>query len=322
MGVCIWIRNRNHGNTSVNNVDLSPLPDLEGLAVFSRVADLGSFARAAHELKLSRPTVSKAVSRLEARLGVPLLHRHSRRLTLTDDGRRVLERARRILAEGRAAEAEAAASADTPSGVVRLTAPMSFGLQQLGPLLPDFLDSYPDVRLDIELSDAQSDLISGGFDLALRIAALPDSSLRARRVCDVPRSIVASPSYLDREGRPVHPIDLERHRGIFYSNSPTPEVWRLHHEAQGDWVVRVPGRLQANNADVVVPALVAGAGLAIQPLFAIRKEMEAGRLEAVLPEWSLPPVSLYLVTPPGRLRARAVEALIGFLVERLGCPEA
>lgn len=299
---------------------MSSLPDLEAWAMFAKVADLGSFARAAEDLKLSKPTVSKAITRLETRLRIPLLHRTSRQVTLTENGRAALERARRILAEGFAAEAEISAQAEVPSGLVRMTAPMSFGLQQLGPILPEFLEKYPDVSVDLHLSDAQEDLVGKGYDIALRIAALEDSSLRARRLCGVQRFIVASPSYLERYGRPSHPRELAGHHGILYANQAKPDIWRLQHSQQGEWEGRIPARIITNNADVVVPTLVAGLAIAIQPEFSVWKQLEEGALEQVLPDWGLTPISLFLVTPPGTLRPSRVKVLIDFLAERLAVP--
>lgn len=294
------------------------LPDLEAWAIFAKVAEHGSFARTAEELRLSKPTVSKAITRLENRLNVPLFHRTSRKLTLTETGRAVLNHARQILEEGVAAEAASSAKAATPSGLVRMTAPMSLGILQLAPLIPKFLEQYPEVALDLHLSDAHEDLVARGYDLALRVAALPDSSLRARKLREVRRPMVAAPAYLERHGRPSHPIELEQHSGIHYSNAKTPDLWRLHHQTAGEWTVRVPSRLQANNADVIVPALVAGVGIAMQPDFVVWRELASGTLEEILSEWSAAPIGMYLLTPPGSLRPPSVQVLIDFLVEYLG----
>lgn len=296
------------------------LPDLEAWAIFAKVVDSGSFAAAAQALQLSKPTVSKAVTRLEARLQVPLLQRTTRQLTLTETGRAALDHARRLLEEGEAAEMEAIAQVSRPYGLVHMTAPMSFGQQQLAPLLPRFLNAYPDVSLDLRLSDEQEDIVGKGFDLALRIAALADSSLMARKLCPVARPLVAAPAYLAAHGRPAHPSELLQHKAIHYSNVPNVGLWRLQHEAGETWEGRVPGRVTINNADVVVPALVDGAGLAIQPIFSVWREIASGRLEVVLPGWSLVPVSLYLVTPPHRLRPSRVRVLMDFLAEHLSNP--
>jgi len=294
------------------------LPDFEGLAVFAKVAELRSFALAAEELELSKATVSKAVARLEKKLGARLLNRTSRRLALTDAGHRMLDRAGRILAEGEAAESEAHAQSATPRGLVRLAVPMSFGLREVAPLIPQFLAIYPEVSVDLHLSDAVVDLIGAGFDAALRIAALPDSSLRARRLRDMRRYLVGAPSYLKRHGRPAHPRDLMRHACLCYAYLPTPDVWRFVNAAGEEIQVRPSGPLRANNADALAPALFAGLGLAVQPDFVVGDAVARGRLEVVMPEWSAPPIALHLVMPPGGPRPARVEAIAEFLAQRLG----
>ena len=296
---------------------MSKLPDLEALAIFAKVAERRSFAGAADELALSKATVSKAVARLEQRLGARLLNRTSRRLALTDLGRTIAEQGSALLIGAEAAEAEALAQSSTPRGTVRLAAPMSFGLIRVAPILPGFMAAYPEVRVDLHLSDARVDVIGDGFDAALRIGVLPDSSLRARRLCPVKRLLVGAPTYFERHGRPTHPSQLADHACIGYAYLPPPDLGRLSNAAGEEVSVRPAGPLRANNADVMMPALLAGLGLAVQPDFVVEREVASGALQTLMPDWSMGDSFLHLVTPPGGPRPARVEALVEYLTDRL-----
>jgi DNA-binding transcriptional LysR family regulator len=296
---------------------MSNLPDLEGMAIFAKVAELWSFARAAQDLKLSKATVSKAVSRVEAKLGARLFNRTSRRLALTDAGQALAVRAAAMLAAGEEAEREALAQSACPRGLVRFAAPMSFGVLYVAPLLPDFFRAYPDVSIDLHLSDAQVDIIGDGFDAAIRIAALPDSSLMARRLCDMPIHLVAAPSYLAAHSRPNHPLQLSDHVGLSYSYQLTHDTWRFRKKSGEVATVRPQGPLRVNNGEAMLPSLVAGIGLGVLPEFIVRDALKEKHLEIVLPEWSLPMSAVHWVTPPGGPRPKRVDALAEFFAQRL-----
>ena len=297
---------------------MQKLPDFEAIAIFAKVVELRSFAAAAAELALSKATVSKAVTRLEERLGARLFNRTSRRLALTDAGRTLSGRAAQLLADGEAAENEALAQSAAPRGLVRLAAPMTFGVKVLAPLLPEFLGQYPEVSVDLHLSDAMVDLIGEGFDVGVRIASLPDSSLVARRLCAIPRYTVAAPAYLERYGRPTHPMHLAQHKCFGYAYLSTPGTWHYTNADGEQATVRPSGQLRANNGDAVLPALIAGLGIADLPEFIVGEAIAAKQVEVILQGWKQVEGAAHLVMPPGGPRPARVEALIEFLASRLG----
>jgi DNA-binding transcriptional LysR family regulator len=293
---------------------MAKLPDFEALAIFAKVVELRSFAAAATELALSKATVSKAVSRLEERLGARLFNRTSRRLALTDAGQRLSERAARLLADGEAAENEALAQSVAPRGLVRLAAPMTFGVKMVAPLLPEFLEKYPEVTIDLSLSDETVDLIGEGFDAGLRIARLPDSSLIARKLCAMPRFTVASPSYLKRHGRPTHPMHLAAHKCFGYAYLSTPNIWHYTNASGEQASVRPAGQLRVNNGEAVMPALLAGLGIADLPEFIVGEAIASGAVEVILKGWKQPEGAVHFVTPPGGPRPARVEMLADYLI--------
>jgi DNA-binding transcriptional LysR family regulator len=297
---------------------MTKLPDFEALAIFARVVEMRSFAGAARELALSKATVSKAVSRLEERLGTRLFNRTSRQLALTDAGRRLAGRAAQLVIDGEAAESETLAQSTAPRGLVRLAVPMTFGVKVIAPLLPEFLAAYPEVSIDLHLSDAMVDLIGDGFDAGVRIARLPDSSLVARRLCDVRRYTVAAPSYLKAHGRPTHPMHLAQHRCFGYAYLSTPGVWHFANAAGEQASVRPSGPLRVNNGEAILPALLAGLGIADLPDFIVREAIDDGRVEVILKDWKQPEGSVHLVLPPGGPRPARVEVLADFLAAQLG----
>lgn len=297
---------------------MSALPDLEALAVFAKVAEFRSFARASVELKLSKPTVSKAVTRLEQRLHASLFNRTSRKLALTEAGEKLLARAAAMLAEGEAAEAEALSQSQLPRGTLRIAAPMSFGVLHIAPLLPAFFREYPEISVDLNLSDEIIDLIADGYDGAVRIAALPDSSLLARRLCAMPIHLVAAPSYLKAHGRPKHPLHLSEHTTLTYSYSPRQGVWQFKKKTGETASVRPEGPLRVNNGEAMLPSILAGIGVAILPEFIVREALAKKQVEILLPEWSLQDGAVYWVTPPGGPKPQRVTVMGDFLAKMLG----
>lgn len=296
---------------------MSKLPDFEGLAMFAKVAEEGSFAAAATTMGVSVATVSRAVTRLEERLGGRLFNRTSRRLALTDYGHMLAERAVKIYADAEEAEDVARETSSRPRGLVKLAAPLSFGTRWIAPLLPEFLQTYPDISVDLHLTDVHVDLIGEGFDAALRIAIMEDSSLVARHIAHVRRFVVASPAYLERYGRPQHPQDLGAHTCLTYLTRSRREVWRFTHQRGEECVVTPTGALRGTSVEALLPTLLAGLAIAELPEFVATQYFPGNQLEPILTEWRLPEGGLYFVTPTARARPAKVSALADFFIAKL-----
>lgn len=296
------------------------VPDFEAWDLFVAVAEAGSFAGAARARNLSVPTVSRAVARLEQRLGATLFHRTSRRLSLSALGQEALGEAQALVLAAQRMEERLGEATSVPAGQIRLAAPLEFGRAHIAPLLPEFLARHPQVSIDLSLDDARIDIVATGHDVVLRIGQLADSSLIARRLCPVQRILVASPAYLEAHGRPRHPADLAKHQCLLYSNMTPPDVWRFSGPEGADYSVTVSGPLRANSGGALNPACLAGAGIALQPDFLVADLLADGRLEPLLCDWRPPPLGLYLITPPSPLRPLRVRLLMDWLSERLRQP--
>lgn len=291
-----------------------------GIAVFTRVAETGSFSAAARDLGLSKSAVSKRVAALENRLGARLINRTTRRLSLTEVGAAFYERAVRILAEMEEAEQAISRLHGEPRGTLRVNMPMSFGIGHVAPALADFMARYPDLRVAMELTDRRVDLIEEGVDLAIRIAELPDSSFIARRLAPARRVVCASPDYWRRHGRPRHPTDLADHSCLIYtylSALSAQREWRFK-GPKGPVSVRVSGCLEANNGDALRDAALAGLGVYLAPTFIVGDDLWAGRLEEVLSDYEDSRLSVYAVYPHRQHLSAKVRAFVDFLVERFG----
>ncbi|MEP2990151.1 MAG: LysR family transcriptional regulator [Parasphingorhabdus sp.] len=293
------------------------LPDFEAWAIFAAVARLGSFTATARELNLSKPTISKAVTRLEDNLGTVLFHRTSRKISLSTAGKALLPHAQQIAQVGEAAMEAARDTTQLLRGQVRMAAPLSYGLSHLAPIIASFMSKFPEIAVDVQLSDARVDLVEEGFDLAVRIAALPDSSLRAIKVRPVHRHIVTSRLYIKRKGKPKHPSELSDHDCFIYSNHPTRELWHLTGPKGEKMSVQPRCRLRTNNGSIELTSLIAGHGISNLPDFLVDDSIQSGELVTILDNWRLDPINLNIVMPPSPLRPARVNALIEHLREHL-----
>lgn len=291
---------------------------LAALEAFARVAETGSFSAAARALNLSKSLISRQVSALEAELGARLMSRTTRSLTLTEAGRGYYEQVARILAQMEEADLSVSQLQATPRGKLRVNAPMSFSLLRLAPVLPDFLALYPEIDVDVSMNDRRVDLMEEGFDLAIRIGRLADSSLVARKLGPMQRIVCASPAYFAEHGLPKAPADLRTHACLCYSNADTVDEWRFSEPNGRPITVEVKGRVRANNGDLLRLAALRGLGLVDLPNFLVGADIEAGTLVPVLQDFIRQEGGVYAVYPHALYLPPKIRVFIDFLAERWG----
>lgn len=287
------------------------------MRLFATVVEAGSLSAAADRLGIAKSAVSRRLAELEGRLGVELLHRTTRRLNLTDSGRAFLERVQRLLADLEEAEQAVSQAHAEVRGRLKVALPLGFGLLHLAPLITEFMALHPAVEFDLDFNDRQIDLMREGFDLAIRIARLPDSSLIARRLAPIRNLLCASPAYLARHGTPARAADLAGHAALVYSNLANPGLWQYVGPDGQPGSVEVPVRLRANNGDFLRRAAVAGEGVILHPTFYLDESIRAGELLPLLTDHAWPEVNAYALYPATRHLSRRVRVFVDFLAERL-----
>ncbi|MES2151660.1 MAG: LysR family transcriptional regulator [Pseudomonadota bacterium] len=288
---------------------------LRALEVFVEVVRKNGFARAAEALDTSPANVTRIVGDLEAHLGTRLLNRTSRKMSLTESGDALYERAKAIVEDMAEVEAIASSSSMKPRGLLRINAPLSFGVLHLAPLWAGFMARYPEVELEVSLIDRVVDIVEEGFDMAVRISRSGSTTHAARKLATSHNIACAAPAYLARHGSPQVPDDLKRHNCIVYSYNPSAGDWQFS-DAQGrPHPVRVGGALHTNNGDTARAAALAGAGIIWQPTFLIGADLRAGRLVRVMPAFSLPDIDVLAVYPSRRHLSAKVRAMIDFLAD-------
>lgn len=288
---------------------------LMALEMFVRIVEGGSFTAAAEQMGLSRAAVSKHLAALEDRLEVRLLNRTTRRCSLTEAGQAFYERCRQILGDLEEAEREAGQTGLRPRGTLKVNAPMTFGTNHLAPAVPDYLALYPEVSIDMTLNDRVVDLLEEGFDIAIRIGRLANSSLVARRLAPSRIVACAAPSYLGRRGHPSMPAELGLHDCLVYAYAPNRDVWEFT-GPNGLETVKVNGRLRANNGEALVAAAAAGLGIVSTPTFMVDRLLADRRLVPILERFPIPERGIYAVWPHGRHLSAKVRTFVDFLAAR------
>lgn len=286
---------------------------LTEMEAFVHVVDHGGFTDAARKMGLSKSAVSKHVSALEARLAVRLLNRTTRRVNPTEVGLAYYDRARSVLTEAAEADSMVTAMQANPKGSLRISAPVTFGVHHVTPAVSAFLGAYPEVDVNMVLDDRFVELLAEGFDLAIRIGTLADSSLKAKKLAETRTIIVASPAYVSEASVPRTIDDLNDHRLLHYSQLSTGNFWRLHTSAGEERQIRVGGRLTVNNGEALMRAAEAGLGIAQVPSFMLGDALASGRLVELLPDRPRELLGVYAVYPQGRFPQPKLRAFIDFL---------
>lgn len=290
---------------------LDSLPDLR---IFTRVVATGSLSAAGRELNLSLAVVSKRLAALEERLGTRLINRTTRRLAVTEEGTVLFERALRILADVEDVETLITEGRSDPRGLLRVTAPLSFGRRHVAPVLQSLTEKYPGLTADLELTDRVVDLVEGGFDVAIRLGMLPDSSLLARKLADNNRVVVGSPAYLSRMGEPQTPRDLVRHRCLLFAGGGSS--WTFT-GPEGPVIQKVGGALRTSDGETAHAWALSGAGLVLKSIWDVADDLEAGRLVRVLSGWRTDAAAIHAVYPAGRHLSARVRVFIDAMASRL-----
>jgi DNA-binding transcriptional LysR family regulator len=287
---------------------------LDGLEVFAAVVEQEGFTAAARELDVSKSYVSKQISRLEDRLGVRLLNRTTRQVTPTAAGEAFYDRCAQILEDLDAAERAVTQLQTSPRGTLRVSLPMSFGLNYVAPLIGRFLEDYPELEVDLDFSDRQVDIVDEGYDMVIRIGNLKDSSLIARKLAPTRRFVLASPAYLEEHGEPQHPRDLRDHECLLYSYKSHGPSWRFE-GPDGELLIRVSGRMRSNNGTALMHAAVAGLGLTLSPDFISVEAISRGDLVPVLTNWVDDSLAVWALYPHRRYLSAKVRLFVDFLRE-------
>ena len=287
---------------------------LTEMEAFATVVDQGGFTDAAKKMGISKSAVSKHISSLEARLGARLLNRTTRRVSPTEIGLAYYDRARRVLSDAGEADALVASMQSAPAGLLRLSVATDFGVNHLSPILGDFLQQFPDITVNMVLNNRYVELISEGFDMAIRMGDLEDSSLRARKLTETQMRMIAAPSYFEKHGRPTRLDDLNSHKLLHYSNQASGNAWKITAPSGEERQIRSAGWLSVNDGQSLLNACIAGLGIAYLPSFLYANPMEQGQVVDVMPDLPIERTGIYAVYPPGRFTQPKVRAFIDFLV--------